>query len=646
MDLSLESGVYVLIGNISVTDLTLTIDFDNDLKGKMVDLSKDDRFNPSGCYRFYSQLNALGKFSFGEEIDTKWFGKIGYEYEADLFKMKLFDGELGNCSYDSLQLLPNVKSLEPGEEGVFKVRGNVQNFDRTLKDLTIPSDYVTFKTKNTDLIKINENGEFQVNPDANHGDRLSIEVAYTDPISGKLVSNDLDIEIREKFLEFRSDLLGYSMLVESRALESMKIEEGTVDGKEHGSYLATAFFRQDDSIKDEKVFVGGISRYTHKQWKNYYSTLPDRQKIAETDYWIFAYSEPKEHPYKGEFLGEYSLPAIKYTNTQKKLKQATRTLKVFTEDVPDEEDNQLVTIPDPMLEMVIRSELNKLEGNITRDDMLKLTTLGSWGGSTESIKDLSGIEYALNLEVLDLRNHEISDISSLSHLTNLRTIGLENNQIKDLTALSNLTNLTWLHLGDNQISDISGLNQLTNLTSLFLGNNQISNIGALHSLTNLIHLYIENNKISDITALSALTSLQELNLDNNNVSDLNPLKKDLTKLRGLTLSNNQISDITALSALTSLEVLDLSFNSVSDLSSLKDLTKLRTLELSRNQISDVNPLGNLIHLKKLKLGYNQINIISPLTNLTELEELILWSNPIKDRATLQELKRKVKHLLY
>ena len=42
------------------------------------------------CYRFDSQLNALGKFSFGEEIDTNWFGKIGYEYEADLFKMNLF----------------------------------------------------------------------------------------------------------------------------------------------------------------------------------------------------------------------------------------------------------------------------------------------------------------------------------------------------------------------------------------------------------------------------------------------------------------------------------------------------------------------------------------------------------------------------
>ena len=145
----------------------------------------------------------------------------------------------------------------------------------------------------------------------------------------KLVSDDLDVEVREKFLEFKSDLLGYSMLVESRALESMKIEEGTVDGKEHGPYLATAFFRHDESIKDEDVFVGGISRYTHEQWENYYSTLPDSHKIAETDYWIYAYSEPEEHPYKGEFLGKYSPTAIKYTKYSEQTKTSNPHYKSF-----------------------------------------------------------------------------------------------------------------------------------------------------------------------------------------------------------------------------------------------------------------------------------------------------------------------------
>ena len=48
LDLSLESGVYVLIGDISVSRFNFNDGFDNTLKGKMVDLSKDDRFNPSG----------------------------------------------------------------------------------------------------------------------------------------------------------------------------------------------------------------------------------------------------------------------------------------------------------------------------------------------------------------------------------------------------------------------------------------------------------------------------------------------------------------------------------------------------------------------------------------------------------------------
>ena len=243
LDISLESGVYLLVGDISLVDLTVTVAAENGLKGKMVDLSDNDEFNPSGCFRLDSQVYAIGEFSFGEEIDTKWFGKVGKEYQADLFNKKLFSGELGNCSYRSLQFIPKVKSLEPGKEGVFEVSGKVQNFDRTLKNLTIPSEYVTFTSKNTDLITINENGKYKVSPNAKHGDKATLKVVYTDPVNGKTVSKDLKIEIREKFLKFKSDLLGYSMFVDSKALERMKVEEGTVKGsEEQGAILGNSIF--------------------------------------------------------------------------------------------------------------------------------------------------------------------------------------------------------------------------------------------------------------------------------------------------------------------------------------------------------------------------------------------------------------------
>ena len=42
----------------------------------------------------------------------------------------------------------------------------------------------------------------------------------------------------------------------------------------------------------------------------------------------------RESPYEGNFLWKLTSQANKYTSTQNKLKQATRTIKVFTEDVP------------------------------------------------------------------------------------------------------------------------------------------------------------------------------------------------------------------------------------------------------------------------------------------------------------------------
>lgn len=668
LDIGLESGVYLLVGDISLVDLTVTVAAENELKGKMVDLSDNDEFNPSGCFRLDSQVYAIGEFSFGEEIDTKWFGKVGKEYQADLFNKKLFSGELGNCSYSSLQLIPKVKSLEPGKEGVFEVSGKVQNFDRTLKNLTIPSEYVTFTSKNTDLITINENGTYKVSPNAKHGDKATLKVVYTDPVNGKTVSKDLKIEIREQLLKFESDLLGYSMFVDSKALERMKVEERTVKGsEEQGQYLATAFFLPDEEIKKEDVFVGGILRYTHEQWENHFSTNPASSKIAETEHWIYAYNEPRESPYEGNFLWKLTSQANKYTSTQNKLKQATRTIKVFTEDVPDkpeepvdEEEDQPGLIADLNLEKVIRKHINKPEGDITKEDMLRLTHFGI-SRYPEPIKNLSGIEHAINLEYLYIDSHEISDITPLSHLTNLNYLHLDFNEISDISPLSQLTNLETLELNGNQIRDLSPLSSLTNLEALYLMRNQISDLTPLSDLTNLKTLYLNINQISDLTALNRLTNLTTLNLTGNQISNIDTLKS-LTSLVTLRLIDNQISNITALSILTSLEELSLDRNNVSDLSSLSRLTKLRelslvenqisdvgplgnlmnidTINLSLNQISDVSPLGNLVNVKSLNLVMNQISDIVPLKNLTKLEQLFLGGNPIKDPTILHELQGK------
>ena len=181
----------------------------------------------------------------------------------------------------------------------------------------------------------------------------------------------------------------------------------------------------------------------------------------------------------------------------------------------------MVAIPDANLRAVIENSLGKTRGApITKSEMVALTSVEA---PNKNIRDLTGLEFAINLIWLDLANNNISDISALSGLSNLESLSLFGNNISDISALSGLSNLESLSLFGNSISDISALSGLTNLETLSLFGNSISDISALSGLVSLETLSLANNNISDVSALSGLVSLETLYLYNNNISDIAPL---------------------------------------------------------------------------------------------------------------------------
>ena len=285
---------------------------------------------------------------------------------------------------------------------------------------------------------------------------------------------------------------------------------------------------------------------------------------------------------------------------------------------------------DANLERAVRMSIGKPEGDVTDQDMLGLYLLCASGSS---IRDLRGLEYAVNLQELYLDNNAISDISCLPRSTNLRILKLQSNAISDISRLAVLTNLADLNLSNNAISDISCLAGLTNLGNLNLSNNAISDISCLAGLTNLQDLYLSNNAISDISCLPPATYLGDLYLDNNAISDISRLA-GLTGLQFLWLRGNKIADISCLAALTNLRELRLSNNAISDISSLGGLTWLHHLDLSSNAISDISCLAVLTKLEHLYLQSNAISDISSLAGLTGLHYLDLSSNRIADVSPL------------
>ena len=297
-----------------------------------------------------------------------------------------------------------------------------------------------------------------------------------------------------------------------------------------------------------------------------------------------------------------------------------------------------VYIPDANLRAAIEEALGKAPGaSIATQDMARLTRLEA---DERGIRDLTGLEYAINLERIEFRRNEISDLSPLAGLTRLNNIKLRGNRITDVSPLGDLTNVDWLGLEQNTIIDLSPLRRLIKLNGIGISGNPISDVSPLVSLTSLERIDAWRTPISDFSSLAKLPRLRWIEFGNDNSISTLPSLKGLKGLRRLEIHNCNISDLSSLAELTQLEWLELINNLISDVSPLRNLTALEHLNLDANIISDVSPLAKLTKLKVLYLENNIISDVSPLAGFKNLDRLDLRNNAISDFSSLEGLPDK------
>ena len=233
---------------------------------------------------------------------------------------------------------------------------------------------------------------------------------------------------------------------------------------------------------------------------------------------------------------------------------------------------------------------------------------------------------------------------TVEEMATLERIFPEEKGISDLTGLEFATNLEWLKIQGNQISDLSPLAGLTKLDLLDISGNEISDLSPLTGLTNLRHIKVSHNNISDLSPLAGLPNLKRFDSWGNPVSNLLPLvelevidicggEPDISTLEGaknlkeLYLLGGGISDVSSVAKLTGLTRLGVAGNPLSDISPLATLTGLKWLELSENRISDISPVAKLKNLTWLHVGGNMISDFSPLDGFSKDVTIINHTNP-------------------
>ncbi len=276
--------------------------------------------------------------------------------------------------------------------------------------------------------------------------------------------------------------------------------------------------------------------------------------------------------------------------------------------IPDPSDpNKIVHIPDPALRSEIaRTFAKHIDDPITVQDMESIKTFPKDLGRVnllENIKDLTGLEYAINVETIWLHGNPISDLSPIADLPNLEDLRVEGCNISDLSPIVGLTKLRILMLRGNPISNLSSLAILKNLELVHLGQRFLT---------------------TDISVLSQLTALKEVLIWDLPMTNMSAIVH-LPNIETINLCANRISEITT-----------------SEISALTNAPKLKNLYIFENEISDISFLQNMTNLERLNLRGNNITDVSPLAALTNLNWLDIKDNPVTDWTPLYELAKNTK----
>ena len=263
-----------------------------------------------------------------------------------------------------------------------------------------------------------------------------------------------------------------------------------------------------------------------------------------------------------------------------------------------------VAIPDPNLRTAIAEALGKGDAAVAMITEEEMTTLTDLDAENLDIQDLQGLQFAPNLEHLNIQRNPISDLSPLGNLTKLKELRFWTSTVSDISPLAGLQNLEGLSAWDANVLDLSPLKELPKLR----------------------WLEFSNAPLSDLSPLRFIPSLRRLVFYVCDISDLSPLG-DLTGLKDIQFSHNKISDISPLAGLTGLEVISIKDNEISDISSLAGLSNLRELRIGENKILDVSPLASLHKLEFLEIEYNSISDFSPLDGLRQNATIVWHANP-------------------
>lgn len=149
---------------------------------------------------------------------------------------------------------------------------------------------------------------------------------------------------------------------------------------------------------------------------------------------------------------------------------------------------------DALLEAAVRKALGlSAQRVLNAADMAQLTQLGLFEAG---VKNLQGLQLAVNLRELDLSGNKLSDLSPLAGLRKLTNLNLANTQVSSLDGLQDVP-LRTLGLNGSAVTDLGQIPNFKNLNRLAMSSTRIIDLEPLRRSSLGAGDYVEIGSSSD-----------------------------------------------------------------------------------------------------------------------------------------------------
>lgn len=294
-----------------------------------------------------------------------------------------------------------------------------------------------------------------------------------------------------------------------------------------------------------------------------------------------------------------------------------------------------VDFSDPDFQKLINNTLGRAEDTvITTGDMEEITSLSINGPSNvEDIGDIEGIQYAVNLQTLNMTG-DIKNVEKIEGLTKLRRLTINSNEfLTDLSQFGSKPELTLLNVDD--CTELTSLDGITVENYPKLEELSCSSCSSLSDISALSGPEIPTLKeadfgdsaaITDIAPLEGYDAMEELDIEKVDITEENRegyrrAIRSLTNLNALqmTFCNITDEDTEMFSTLQNLQTLVLNMNELTSTEFCDQLpADIEVLSLHGNDIENMDNLGRLTNLTILGMGDNNVTDFSFVSKLTSL----------------------------